>query len=488
MSDKQNLDLSETSVKDRLVGFVISYLLRFNIAKKIMFGYTVLLALLVIISVYALVKLNQLNEINNSILNTDLPVISASQKMIDVILDQELHAQRYLILGTSELLKLFWDKNEEFNYLINHLKTLQGKWNIPIDELVKLHKQYNYILTEGLSQIDDPESSTAKDFETKIKKQQEKIIAAIKGMAANAMQDQNEKTGMTATMGRTAFKASAILCGLGLVFSLSAAILITQNISGPIKKLKHAAGLISEGNFDHKPDIRNKDELGDLAQAFSTMAHRLKCLEEMYLDASPLTRLPGGIAVENVVNKLIITNASIAFCLMDIDNFKAYNDRYGYAKGNDLIQSTASIISEAVEKFGGEDDFIGHIGGDDFILITTPDFYIRICESVVENFDKIISDFYDTKDRQRGCIIAENRQGQEVSVPLASISIAVVTNDKRKFLNHIQVGEAVSEMKELAKSVAGSVCLVDQRGNDKGTSNKDRKLISIQNSTKGLTD
>jgi diguanylate cyclase (GGDEF)-like protein len=208
----------------------------------------------------------------------------------------------------------------------------------------------------------------------------------------------------------------------------------------------------------------------------------------MYLDSSPLTRLPGGIAIENVVNKLIITNASIAFCWMDIDNFKAYNDRYGYAKGNDLIQSTASIISEASEKLGGEDDFIGHIGGDDFILITTPDFYIRICESIVENFDKIISDFYDTEDRQRGYIIAENRQGQEVSVPLASISIAVVTNDKRKFLNHIQVSEVVSEIKELAKSVAGSVCLVDQRGNDKGTSNKDRKLISIKKRTKGLTD
>ena len=117
--------------------------------------------------------------------------------------------------------------------------------------------------------------------------------------------------------------------------------------------------MISEGKFDYRPNIRNKDELGDLARSFVTMAQRLKRLEEMYLDTSPLTRLPGGIAIENILNKRIAAKASIAFCLMDIDNFKAYNDHYGYAKGNDIIQATATIISEAVARYGHDNDFIG---------------------------------------------------------------------------------------------------------------------------------
>jgi GGDEF domain-containing protein len=141
--------------------------------------------------------------------------------------------------------------------------------------------------------------------------------------------------------------------------------------------------MISDGKFDHRPNIRNRDELGDLAHSFVTMAQRLKQLEEMYLDASPLTRLPGGIAIENVLSKRIAAGAPIAFCLMDIDNFKAYNDHYGYAKGNDVIQATAGIISEGVAKYGTEDDFIGHIGGDDYALITTPDLYPRICQAVI---------------------------------------------------------------------------------------------------------
>jgi len=284
---------------------------------------------------------------------------------------------------------------------------------------------------------------------------------------------------MTSAIGTIAFRAATVLCALGLILSLAAAMIITRNISGAIKKLKLATEMISKGEFNHKPDIRNKDELGDLAEAFVTMAGRLKHLEEMNLDTSPLTRLPGGTTIENVMNKRISAKAQIAFCLMDIDNFKAYNDHYGYAKGNELIQATADIISKAVADHGSEGDFIGHIGGDDYVVITAPDNYSNICAAIVETFDKTIPAFYDTKDRKRGHITGENRQGNKVSFPLATISIAVVTNEKNKRLNHIQFGEAAAEMKEQAKSQAGSLFLVDRRSDKKGT-RKNRKVINIK--------
>jgi len=480
MGDAKESKPTEWKIIDRLIGFVVSHFYRLRIARKLMLGYSVLLILLVGISVYALFNLNRLNEINNSIVTSDLPVINTSEKMIDVILDQERHAQRYLILKTSDVLKSFWDKQEEFKQLTERIRSLPNHKAYPIDQIVSLHTEYNYILSESLGWIEDPASPIAKAFEKNVKTQQEKIIAVIKGMKANALRDQNEKTGLTATIGKIAFKASAVLCGLGLLFSLTAAFVITRNISGALKKLKFATGMISEGKFDHRPDIRNQDELGELAQAFVTMAGRLKQLEEMYLDTSPLTRLPGGIAIENVTNKRIAAGTPLAFCLMDIDNFKAYNDHYGYAKGNDVIQATAGMIGEAVAKYGNKDDFIGHIGGDDFVLITTPDLYPRICQAVIDVFDKTIPDFYDEQDRQRGHIVGENRQGQEVKFPLATLSIAVVTNIKRTFDNHLQYGEVAAEMKEHAKTVPGSVFMVDQRGDDRGKGKKNRKLINLQ--------
>jgi diguanylate cyclase (GGDEF)-like protein len=448
-----------------------------------MLGYSSLLALLVVISVYALINLNRLNAINSSILHTDLPVIDAAEKMVDVVFAQELYARRYMILGTSDVLELFREKKKEFEQLTDRIKAVPENGKFPVDQILFLHQQYTAILMDGAKPNADPSSSAADDFRDRIKAQQEKIIDAIKNLAAEAAQDQKEKTGMTGTIGRIAFKAAAILCAFGFLLSLAAAMIITRNISGAIKKLKYATGMISQGQFDHRPDIRNKDELGDLAQAFVAMAQRLKRLEEMHLDTSPLTRLPGGIAIENIMNHRISTNLPIAFCLLDIDNFKAYNDHYGYVKGNEIIRATAGIIAKAVGDRGNKDDFIGHIGGDDFVVITSPDRYRQICKTIIKKFDQAIPEFYDTEDKQRGYIVAENRQGEEIGFPLATISIAVVTNQKRELSNHIQFGEVAAELKERAKATRGSIYVVDRRTHARG-SRKDRKLIHIKDRQK----
>ena len=162
---------------------------------------------------------------------------------------------------------------------------------------------------------------------------------------------------------------------------------------------------------------------------------------------------------------------------MDLDNFKAYNDHYGYAKGNDLIIATAEVVDEALEKLGDKDDFIGHIGGDDFVLITGTASYNNICKYVVEEFDKIAPTFYDEEDRSRGYIHGEDRHGNERKFPLASISIAVVTNTNRKLENHIQFGEIAADLKEYAKSMDGSVYVVDQRREDDGQFVAEKKKI-----------
>lgn len=164
----------------------------------------------------------------------------------------------------------------------------------------------------------------------------------------------------------------------GLLLGLTIALTITRNISRSVHQLKLSTREISKGKFDHLPEVRNQDELGELSQAIQRMAQRLKSLEEMSLDASPLTHLPGGIAIENIVNKRLKQGTPLAFCQLDLSHFKAFNDRYGYARGNEVIQATARMITEVMKTQGDEEDFIGHIGGDDFVAITSPERYEKI--------------------------------------------------------------------------------------------------------------
>jgi diguanylate cyclase (GGDEF)-like protein len=241
------------------------------------------------------------------------------------------------------------------------------------------------------------------------------------------------------------------------------ALIMTRNIAGPISQLKLSTQEISEGNFDHLPQVQSRDELGDLAKSFQEMAIRLKQLEEMYLDANPLTRLPGGVAIEQVLKTKLAEKAPLAFCLADLRNFKAFNDRYGYARGNEVILATTEMIRQAVKDHGKEGDFIGHIGGDDFVLVTSPAEYEKICSAIVETFDRQILKFYDPEDQQRGHIQGKTRRGEPVSFPIMTIAIAVVTNQQRELKSHIQIGEIAAEMKNFAKKFSKSIFVVDKR-------------------------
>jgi diguanylate cyclase (GGDEF)-like protein len=258
-----------------------------------------------------------------------------------------------------------------------------------------------------------------------------------------------------------------VFCIFSLLIWLGAALAITRNISGAIIRLKNATQEISKGKFDYAPDIRNQDELGELSRSFTEMGKRLKRLEEMSLDQNPLTRLPGGIAIENMLQKRIDSGTLFAFCLVDLDNFKAYNDNYGYARGNQVIKQTAQIIEEAVKKHGTEESFYGHIGGDDFAILCAVDQYVNLCRFIIERFDQTVVEFYDPKDLKNGFITRKTRRGLKENFPIMTISIGVVTNEKRPLKHVVQVGEIVAEAKNYAKSRPGSVYHVDRR---KGTS------------------
>ena len=437
--------------------------LRLSIAAKIMLAYIPLLVLLVLVSTVALGNLRRLNHLNESILENDVAVRDIATRMVQNVIDQEYLLRRYILLRAPDILDAYRERTTEFTSLAVRIKELPEGNRFPVDKIIESHGTYTTLLIEGLEKLATPDSPEGRKFLARVKEAQKGLVGLIKRMREQAVRSQNEKNSAIARIGSSAFRTANIICLIGLLLCIAGAAMITRNIAGAIRKLQEATRAISRGEFGHRLDIDNKDEIGDLARSFSEMARRLKQLEEMYLDASPLTRLPGGIAIENILKKRIAAGEPFAFCMMDLDNFKSFNDHYGYAKGNELIRKTAAIINEAVARAGGEGDFIGHIGGDDFALITVPERYEAICKLIMEEFDRMIPQMYSEDDRDRGYIIGVNRQGVEVRFPLASISIAVVSSKKRLFANHIQVGEVAAELKEAAKSQKGSYMMVDQR-------------------------
>ncbi|MEE8382737.1 MAG: MCP four helix bundle domain-containing protein, partial [Thermodesulfobacteriota bacterium] len=234
---------------------LVSYLPSLNIARKLMLGFIPLVVLLVSISVFAIFNLSRLNSLSDSILKTDTVIIAESEKIIDAILDQELYVRRYLILKTKDLLETFWERDKQFKQLLTRVTEVSEGRDYPIDEITSLHNEYNYILIKLSVSRFDSSSSKGKKLEKEIKEKQEAIITLTKGMAAEAHRDQNKKTGMTSAIGTTAFKGSVIFCVLGLFLSVAAAMLITRNISGAVKKLSLATEKISKGEFDYTPDI-----------------------------------------------------------------------------------------------------------------------------------------------------------------------------------------------------------------------------------------
>ncbi|MEI7643950.1 MAG: response regulator [Chloroflexales bacterium] len=179
--------------------------------------------------------------------------------------------------------------------------------------------------------------------------------------------------------------------------------------------------------------------------------------------ANPSTRLPGNIAIERAISQRIAQNDSkFVVCYCDIDNFKAYNDTYGFLKGDAVIQRTAQILLDTVREYGNPDDFVGHIGGDDFVVITSLSRLAVVCNTIISQFDATAPLLYDRAARTRGFIDGEDRQGRPTVFPLVSISIIAVSPRLRPLSHPGEVAQRSVEPKKRAKLIPGSVLIVTE--------------------------
>lgn len=185
----------------------------------------------------------------------------------------------------------------------------------------------------------------------------------------------------------------------------------------------------------------------------------------MYMNrrVSPLTGLPGNVQIQTEMKKRLSKKEEFAVFYLDLDNFKSYNDLYGFTKGDEIIKFTARTISRNIHASDVEDSFIGHIGGDDFVAITSQTDYEQICKDIIKEFDEKVLEYFSKEDVERGYLEVANRRGIIEQFPLTSISIGVVVAEKGKFNNVLEIGEVSAQVKHVAKSTVGSTYAIDRR-------------------------
>ena len=180
---------------------------------------------------------------------------------------------------------------------------------------------------------------------------------------------------------------------------------------------------------------------------------------------SPLTGLPGNVQIQAELKRRLLRKTEFAVLYLDLDNFKAYNDVYGFLKGDEIIKFTANTIVRNVHSTDTTDNFVGHIGGDDFVAIVDHDCYEKICQQIIAEFDTGVLNYFTEADQEKGYLEVPNRRGVVEQFPLTSISIGAVVVDKMRYANILQIGEVGAQVKHIAKTTPGSTYIINRRRN-----------------------
>ena len=188
-------------------------------------------------------------------------------------------------------------------------------------------------------------------------------------------------------------------------------------------------------------------------------------LQLIYLNRrmSPLTGLPGNVQIQTEMKRRLLKKEVFAILYFDLDNFKAYNDVYGFSNGDEIIKFTAKIICKAIHNLKESENFIGHVGGDDFVAIISKNDYDKLCQKIILDFDSQVSNFYTEEDVSRGFVEVANRRGIIEQFPIVSISISVVEVDKDRYKNTLEIGEVSAQIKHQAKAIMGSTYIINKR-------------------------
>jgi diguanylate cyclase (GGDEF)-like protein len=426
---------------------------RLTLIQKLMLSYAAIAFFSTAAILFSITGLYSLNKIAKDIARDDFAVINASNQLLDSVNAQERTAAKYSILKSPEFIELFRKREVEF------LDTLRQMRHAGVaDRLVPVSGAYENFRAsaELLFQEKTQSLQEIKAYAENVRSSIDKFYIDQQLLLKAKLDKANKKQDQT-------IRWSFLISFAGFLLAVCVIVVFIYNTSSSLKKLKRATFRISEGDFDYDPQIPEGDEFGDLARDFTRMASKLKVLEQISLDASPLTRLPGNIAIEKVLDRKLQEEHPFAVCYADLDNFKAYSDRYGYVKGSEVIKITGEIIYDVVKRHSSGDAFVGHVGGDDFVMIIPTEDVNAVCTAVIDTFTVKIREHYSPEDLKKGALEGKDRYGVHRIFPIMTISIAVLTCKKGEYDSAVKIAKAAVQIKEYVKETPGSNYLINRR-------------------------
>lgn len=428
--------------------------IKFSLIQKLVASYSAIALFTLTALVFSLSGLYSITRTAKDIARHDLLVISSTLQLRESLVAQERASGKFAILKTPEYIDLYRQRAQEFSEILQTLKQHEG--DAELAELAGAYGKYQAAVEDVLAA-----RRTMSPQQGRLAAQ---LLQMIDSLSTKRQQQLNRKLAEAEEKERSTVRLALVLSLSGFLLATIVAVYVVVTISTAITKLKKATHRIAEGDFDYDPHIPPGDEIGDLASDFISMAARLKILEQISLDASPLTRLPGNIAIERVLSKRLQSGEQFAVCYADLDNFKAYNDRYGYVKASEVIKIAAEIVHEVTKRVAGPTAFVGHVGGDDFVVITDADMTEPVCQSIVEAFDREIINHYNAEDLAKGAIEGTDRYGVHRVFPIMTISIAAVICQQGMYDSAVNIAKTAAELKEYLKAKSGSNYFINRRG------------------------
>jgi len=395
---------------------------------------------------YSISGLGAMHKMEQEIANKDLKAATITIRLRELMIAQERLTGRFKILKLPEYRSIHDQNTEDFRKGIIDLKIAHNDPVLPALEAdFDRYSRLAGSLFAGQS-VDTVE----------MKNMVETVLKHIDVISENQRQDLSRKLALSDIQEEHTVSWSLGLAFVGVLFSTIIAAWMVYSFARSIGKLQYATHRIASGDFDHDPSIDSGDEIGSLSQDFRQMAVRLKELEQISLDASPLTRLPGNIAIERDINRRLRDRATFAMCYIDLDNFKSYNDHYGYIKASDVLKEVGKVIYDQVKSLGNPDAFVGHIGGDDFVVIISADLAEAACRTIISSIDALVPAYYSEEARRAGAIEGVDRYGVQRSFPLISVSIAALVCQPGDYGHAAEIATAAAAIKDQVKESAGS--------------------------------
>lgn len=434
----------------------------FTVSQKIAAGYLLSLLFSLVALGYALTSLHQQTGTSRHLVAVDFRALGLLRDLRATTLAQERLEKQLLVLRDPSLLELAVNRREEFTATWQELAQLSLPDQEPhLPPLVASYQAADRNCAKLLAEKKWAQAGQCSADQSSPRR--DTLLAAIDTWTDRQQRAINQGLKSLSRGSNRAYQVTLALILLGLLFSAPVALAVIFGIHRAIHTLVQATKEIAAGSFDHPIELAGRDEFSLLAQEFMEMGRKLKDLEQRCLDANPLTRLPGNLAIDREIEGRIKNGVPFSHLYIDLDNFKAYGDRYGYRAGSEVIAQVGDLIRKTVRGCGTEEDLVGHIGGDDYVVLTTPTGGETIARQLTEDFDRVAPSFYSEEDRQAGAFVARDRFGIERSFPLLTMSIAVIRSDRLEAPTALAISRECAKMKEHLKELPGSNILVNRR-------------------------